>query len=169
MLTTSTFQGVSRWICYSFQPWLFLPYSLVFLNSLFMFHWYFFCNSLVFLDPWPRHMLIAYFLDRDHPGGQQDGVYNSRLFVKPGTDEVRFWTKSYFNTKENCFAMPSAWLAPDHVGRKIRTRPNIFKLWWAKKSFLNKWHLVFKPSWQEHARGQTARCWTMCNGNSWRL
>ena len=32
-----------------------------------------------------------YFLDRDHPGGQQDGVYNSRLFVKPGTDEVRYY------------------------------------------------------------------------------
>jgi len=23
----------------------------------------------------------------DHPGGQQEGVYNSRIFVKPGTDE----------------------------------------------------------------------------------
>ena len=27
-------------------------------------------------------------LHRDHPGGQQKGVYNSRIFVKPGTDEV---------------------------------------------------------------------------------
>ena len=140
----------------------------LFIGIYFVINWYFLTpRSLVFLNSWPRFVRDN-FLDRDHPGGQQDGVYNSRLFVKPGTDEVRFWTKSYFNTKENCFAMPSAWLAPDHVGRKIWTGPNIFKLWWAKKSFLNKWLLVFKPSWQEHARGQTARCWTMYNGNGWR-
>ena len=62
MLTTSTFQRVSRRICYSFQPWLFLPYSLVFLKSLFfgigisfVFHWYFLTPySLVFLNSWPR-------------------------------------------------------------------------------------------------------------------
>ena len=33
---------------------------------------------------------LIYWLhfDRDHQGGQQEGVYNSRIFVKPGTDEV---------------------------------------------------------------------------------
>ena len=30
----------------------------------------------------------GYDLHRDHPGGQQEGVYNARIFVKPGTDEV---------------------------------------------------------------------------------
>ena len=108
----------------------------LFIGIYFVINWYFLTpRSLVFLNSWPRFVRDN-FLDRDHPGGQQDGVYNSRLFVKPGTDEVRFWTKSYFNTKENCFAMPSAWLALDHVGRKIRTRPNIFKLWSAKQSIL---------------------------------
>ena len=33
-------------------------------------------------------MIIISSYSRDHPGGQQAGVYNSRIFVKPGTDEV---------------------------------------------------------------------------------
>ena len=148
----------------------------LFIGIYFVINWYFLTpRSLVFLNSWPRFVRDN-FLDRDHPGGQQDGVYNSRLFVKPGTDEVRFWTKATLTQKENRRktalqlekSMPSAWLALDHVGRKIGTRPNIFNLWWAKQSFLNKWHLVLKPSWQEHARGQTVRCWTMCNGIGWR-